>query len=125
MQAADYRSIAVVDDDAAVRDSLRFLLETAGFPVTTFESAVQFLTEAKTGELTCLIVDQHMPETTGLQLIGQLRGQGDPLPIALMTGSPSPDVTQRAQALGVRTVLEKPLADDLLLQFIECAAAAG
>jgi FixJ family two-component response regulator len=123
MHSGHQRAIGVVDDDDAVRDSLRFLLEIAGFNVAAYGSADQFMSEAKPAELACLVIDQHMPATTGLQLIQALRSQGTDLPIALITGSPSPDLLRRAHELGVTTVLEKPLSDDVLLQFIERAAA--
>ena len=119
MQDANHRPVAVVDDDNAVRESLRFLLETAGFTVVDFGSARQFLADAQTDHLACLVVDQHMPDLTGLQLVAQLRDRGILLPVALITGSPSPDLLQRAHELGVAKVLEKPLADDILLEFVE------
>jgi DNA-binding NarL/FixJ family response regulator len=86
--------------DDAVRDSLQFLLETAGFSVATYNSAAQFLNEASPGHLACLLVDQHMPDVTGLQLVTRLRGQGVDFPIALITGSPSPDWTGLPVTLG-------------------------
>ena len=113
------RLVGVVDDDEAVRDSLGFLLETAGLNVVTYSSAAQFLSEATLDDLACLVVDQHMPELTGLQLIARLRGQGVTLPIALITGSPSADLIRLARELGVAGVLEKPLDDAALLAFIE------
>jgi len=122
MQDAGGRLVAVVDDDDAVRDSLRFLLETVGFDVATYGSAGQFLAEANPDELACLVVDQHMPELSGLQLVMRLRHEGYALPIALITGSPSAELVRRARALGVSTVLEKPLADEVLLDFIEHTA---
>jgi two-component system, LuxR family, response regulator FixJ len=67
------------------------------------------------------VVDQHMPELSGLQLVTRLRGQGVTLPIALITGSPSPDLVRLAHELGIVAVLEKPLDDDALLDFIEHA----
>jgi two-component system response regulator FixJ len=118
MHDGSHRLVAVVDDDDAVRESLQFLLETAGFSVAAYNSAAQFLNEATLGELTCLVVDQHMPDQTGLQLVSSLRRQGAKLPIALITGSPSPDLVRLARQLGVAQVLEKPLDDDLLLDFI-------
>jgi two-component system response regulator FixJ len=118
MHDVSHRLVAVVDDDDAVRESLQFLLETAGFSVAAYNSAAQFLNEAALGELTCLVVDQHMPDQTGLQLVSSLRRQGAKLPIALITGSPSPDLVRLARQLGVAQVLEKPLDDDLLLDFI-------
>jgi len=113
------RLVGVVDDDEAVRDSLGFLLETAGLNVVTYSSAAQFLSEASLDDLACLVLDQHMPELTGLQLIARLRGQGVTLPIALITGSPSADLVRLARELGVAGVLEKPLDDAALLAFIE------
>ena len=119
MQHVSAHLVAVVDDDDAVRDSLRFLLEIAGYAVATFASGAEFLKDAPLGDLTCLVVDQHMPDQTGLQLIGRLRAQGVDLPVALITGSPAPDVLRQAQMLGVAKVLEKPLDDDVLLDFID------
>jgi two-component system response regulator FixJ len=118
-----HRMVGVVDDDDAVRDSLQFLLETAGFCVAAYNSAAQFLNEASPGDLECLLVDQHMPDLTGLQFISRLRDLGVALPIALITGSYSPDLARLARDLGVTSVLEKPLDDDILLDFIEHARA--
>jgi two-component system response regulator FixJ len=112
------RLVAVVDDDDAVRDSLQFLLETAGFSVASYHSAAQFLNEAKPGDLACLVVDQHMPDVTGLQLVSRLRNLGITLPVALITGSPSPDLARLAHELGIAKVLEKPLDDNVLFDFI-------
>ena len=119
MQDGSHRLVAVVDDDDAVRNSLRFLLEIAGYAVASYGSAAQFLHEASIGELACLVVDQHMPEQTGLQLVSRLRGQGVTLPVVLITGSPSADLVRLARELGVAKVMEKPLDDDVLLDFIE------
>jgi two-component system, LuxR family, response regulator FixJ len=118
MHEGSHQVVAVVDDDDAVRDSLQFLLETLGCSVATYASAAQFLNEASPDRLACLIVDQHMPDLTGLQLIGRLRSEGVTLPIVLITGSPSPDLLRLAHELGVAKVLEKPLDDDVLLEFV-------
>jgi two-component system, LuxR family, response regulator FixJ len=117
-----HRLIAVIDDDDAVRDSLQFLLETVGFSVATYSSAAQFLSEACPSDLACVVVDQHMPDMTGLQLVGRLRSQGSTLPIILITGSPSPDLVRLADQLDTH-ILEKPLDDEILLDFIECVSA--
>jgi FixJ family two-component response regulator len=110
--------VAVIDDDEAVRDSLRFLLETAGFAVDTFASACQFLAASLSHARICLLVDQHMPHLTGLDLLRRLHALG-PMPrVALMTGSPSDDLTRQAMELGVVAVLEKPLAEDTLFGFV-------
>lgn len=115
--------VAVVDDDDGVRESLRFLLETAGYDVAVFESGQAFLADGATGTACCLILDQHMPHVTGVELLGMLRARGVTLPVALMTGSPSPDLLRQAIRAGATAVLEKPMADDALLRFIQRATA--
>jgi two-component system response regulator FixJ len=110
--------VAVVDDDEAVRESLRFLLETVGFRVETFGSAAQFLQSAACAGLACLLLDQHMPRVTGLDLLRELRRRGESVRVALMTGSPSPEIARHAAELGAAAVTEKPLADEALLRFV-------
>jgi FixJ family two-component response regulator len=111
--------VAIVDDDQAVRDSLRFLLEIIGHPVETFASAAEFLNADKQ-HLVCLILDHHMPEVTGLELAERLRADGFGMPIVLITGSPSPAIAARAAELGIR-VLAKPVTDEDLMDFISAA----
>jgi two-component system response regulator FixJ len=117
MTEAERRNIAIVDDDLAVRDSLRFLLEVIGHLVETFASAAEFL-KANIQHFACLILDHHMPNMTGLQLAERLRADGVGIPILLVTGSPSPAIVARAAELGVERVLEKPLNDEDLLDFV-------
>jgi len=114
--------VVVVDDDEAVRESLRFLLDIAGYETVTFESAQDYLDHLCGQPATCLVLDQHMPHTTGLELLAVLRQRGARLPAALITGSSSPELVRQATALGGARVLEKPLADDALLRFVACAA---
>src|SRR6476620_10157361 len=95
MTEAERRNIAIVDDDLAVRDSLRFLLEVAGHTVETFASAAEFLA-TNFEHLACLILDHHMPAMTGLELTERLRADGIGIPILLITGSPSPEIVARA-----------------------------
>ena len=115
----DHRAtVAVVDDDGAVRDSLRFLLETVGFVVMTFDSACDFLAATDRHFSTYVLVDQHMPRVTGLDLLERLREAQITATIALMTGSPSDELSERARALGAHVVLEKPLAEAALLRFL-------
>jgi two-component system response regulator FixJ len=118
MQDGRRRLVGVVDDDAAVRDSLRFLLEAANFLVVTFHSAGQFLAAPGHDDLACLLLDHHMPEMTGLELLRQLRRMRPLLPVALMTGSPSAQLARQALELGAAVVLEKPLAEQALFNFV-------
>ena len=117
MSGATQQSVAIVDDDLAVRDSLRFLLEVVGHSVETFDSAAAFLS-AKIQNLACLILDQHMPHMTGLELAEILRVDGAAIRILLITGLPSPAIFARAAELGIK-VLEKPTGDEELLDFCQ------
>ena len=117
MSEAGRRSVAVVDDDHAVLESLEFLLQVAGFLVEVFSSAVEFLA-ADMRRFACLILDHHMPNMTGLELAETLRAGGSAIPILLITGSPSPAIINRAAELGIYRVLEKPLGDEDLIEFI-------
>jgi FixJ family two-component response regulator len=114
---AQAQKIAIVDDDNAVCDSLRFLLEVMGYVVETFLSAAAFLA-ADFRKIGRLILDHHMPQMTGLELAEKLRTDNVSLPILLITGLPSPDIVARAGLLGIR-VLEKPPSEEDLLDFIE------
>ena len=100
------RIVAVIDDDAAVLDSLKFLLETAGYSVAAYASATAFLDD-RSSSPACLIVDQHMPMMTGLELIARLRQEAAELPALLITGAPTSAIAARANELGVE-MLEKP-----------------
>jgi len=108
--------VAVVDDDPAVLDSLKFLLEVAGHSVAIYDSAAAFLAERATTP-SCLILDHHMPQMTGLELAARLRAAGAAIPILLITGSSSPAIVSRAVELGIEKVLEKPPGEDDLLSF--------
>jgi len=110
-------SVAVVDDDPVVRDSLKFLLEVAGHTVAVYASAAQFLADLGVRPA-CLIVDQHMPEMTGLELAARVRSERSDLPVLLITGSPTPAIVAKAAQIGVEKVVGKPAAQDALLRFV-------
>ena len=114
--------IAVVDDDQGARESIAFLLETVGYDVAQHASAQEFLRDYERHSVTGLILDQRMPGVTGLELTEHLRAAGRMLPIALVTGWPSPIVAARAEALGIK-VLEKPYIETGLIAF--CAQLDG
>ena len=113
----DHRStVAVVDDDPAVLDSLQFLFEVAGYRVATYASAAAFLDSQAIH--TCLVLDHHMPHMTGLQLTAELRNNGANIPVLLITGSSSPAIVARAAQLGIEKVVEKPASEYDLLTFV-------
>jgi len=110
--------VAVIDDDNDVGDVLGGLLETMGYQFETYRSGTEFLMDARMDQLACLIVDQNMPQMTGLDMIARLNERGVNIPALLITGVHDPDVERKAANLGVMTVLEKPMSHHELLRFI-------
>lgn len=115
------RLVHVVDDDPAVRDSLGFLLETAGFEVKTYDSADQFLETYAAGDGGCLVTDVRMPGLTGMELVARLREQGSNLPIVVMTGHGDVPMAVAAMKAGVADFIEKPFDDEAMIGSIEGA----
>jgi two-component system response regulator FixJ len=120
MTEAERRTVAIVDDDYAVRDSLHFLLEVMKQPAEAFGSAAEFL-NADRQHLACVILDHHMPCMSGLELAERLRANGEGIPILLFTGSPTPYIVARAAKIGIDRLLEKPPSAEDLLDFISTA----
>lgn len=116
------RPVAIVDDDNAVLESFEFMLEMAGFQVAAYPSAQAFLDAGATAPR-CLIVDQHMPGMTGLELAARLRDDGMQVPVMLVTSAPSPAIITKAREIGLRGVLEKPIREDEVIAFIRSCAA--
>jgi FixJ family two-component response regulator len=110
--------VAIVDDDEEVRDVLRVLLESAGHSVETFSSGNDFLANARLDEIACLVVDQRMPEMSGVALISTLARRGMTIPSLLITGAHDAEIAREATTLGAMTVLEKPLSSQELLRFV-------
>ena len=110
--------VAVIDDDDEVRDVLRVLLEDAGHDVETFKSGRQFLATAALGRMACLVLDQRMPQMTGLELLRELDRLGRQIPALLITGMHDPEVAAAASTVGAMTVLEKPMSSQELLRFV-------
>jgi two-component system, LuxR family, response regulator FixJ len=107
----------VVDDDTAVLNSLKFVLQLEGFTVRLYGSAQELLDELELPESGCLLVDHYMPGMSGLELLAALRRRGVTLPAILITGHPSVALRRRAEQVGVR-LLEKPLLGNGLIEAI-------
>jgi FixJ family two-component response regulator len=112
--------VYVVDDDAGVLGSLRFLLETDGFAVRTFWSSAAVLNAAPT-DADCFVIDYKMPDINGIDLVGKLRNCDITAPVILITGYPDAHISNRAAAAGIKQVLRKPLFDDSLVKQIRRA----
>lgn len=115
--------VHVVDDDPAVRDSLRMLVETTGYRCATYESAEAFLERESPAGPGCALIDVRMPGMDGLALQKALKERGSTLPIVFLTGFA--DVASAVQAMkeGAVDFVEKPCARDVLLATVERALA--
>jgi FixJ family two-component response regulator len=118
-------TVYVVDDDADVLGSLRFLLETDGFNVRTFRSGAALLNAVRSTGVDCFVIDYKMPEMNGIDLARRLRNRDMAAPIILITGYPDENISARAAAAGVRDVMLKPLLEESLVTRIRGAIQGG
>jgi two-component system response regulator FixJ len=116
--------VCIVDDDDAVRDSLRTLLDSHGIATQVFSTPVLFLSQADSIDADCLIFDLHMPEMTGLELAETLRARHRATPIIILTGRTEPVLVPRMERAGVAAILGKPVSDMALVSAIENARTA-
>src|SRR4051812_5539774 len=114
--------VHVVDDDEAVRDSLRFLLELEGLQVRTYPAAKSLL-DAELANAGCIVSDFRMPGMDGLQMLDALRERGVPLPIIIMTAHGEVPIAVRAMRSGAVDFLEKPFGDREVLEAVQRALA--
>jgi FixJ family two-component response regulator len=115
--------VIVVDDDDAVRQSLKFALELEGLSVRLYQDSDHFLAENDLPPMGCLVVDYHMAGIDGIDLVKRLRVRRVDLPAILITTKCTPGLLERARRVGFRQVLEKPLEDCSLLEGIRSALA--
>jgi len=116
-------SICVIDDDEAVRDSLAALLEPEGFVVKLYSSADTFLADLDkpppgTGQPACLLLDLHMPGKGGQELLENLVGRDNRIPVVVMTGNAYERTKALALSKGAVAFLEKPVDADILIDTI-------
>lgn len=117
--------VHLIDDDEAVRDSLSFLLTTAGMASRTYESAVTFLDQLAGAAPGCVVTDIRMPDMNGLELVRRLKERGASHPIIVITGHGDVPLAVEAMKAGVVDFLEKPFDDEALLGSIRAALTIG
>ena len=115
--------VHVIDDDADVRQSLAFLLTTAGFTVRMHESAVGFLEILPEIRGGCVVTDIRMPQMSGLDLQRRLGELKSGLPVIVMTGHGDVPMAVEAMKAGAVDFIEKPFDDEVLLSAIRSALA--
>jgi len=115
--------IAVVDDDPFVLRGLGRLLRSAGFEVDTYASGAAFLNAGGDDEPDCVVLDLHMPQTTGFEVQAQLVKRGRSTPVIVITGGDDLEAQSRALRLGAKGYFGKPVDDNTLLSAIGVAIA--
>ncbi len=119
--------VHVIDDDDAVRDSLRFLLHCAGHVVEDYPSAIAFLERLDGNSASaadgCIVTDVRMPEMTGVELMRRLRELGISQPVIVITGHADVPMAIQAMKAGAADFIEKPFRDETILLAIEGALA--
>ena len=114
-------NVFVIDDDEAMRDSLDFLLGSAGFHVRVFESAQAFLSSLPVAGAGCVVTDIRMPGMDGLELLKRLKTEKIALPVVIMTGHGDVPLAVDAMKLGAADFVEKPFDDERLIGAIRLA----
>jgi two-component system, LuxR family, response regulator FixJ len=118
---SDRAVVHVIDDDEAVRQSLEFLLGTAGIAVQTHESAVAFLNVASEVKVGCVITDVRMPDLSGVDLLRRLKELKFAVPVIVITGHGDVPLAVEAMKIGAADFLEKPFDDEVLLTSVRSA----
>jgi two-component system, LuxR family, response regulator FixJ len=113
-------TIVVVGDDLAVRNSLKFWLETEGLTVRSYASGAELLRAGELGRCDCLLIDEKTPATNGLHLTAQLRDRHFSAPAILIASHPSRSLREEAESAEV-PIAEKPLLGNALLEKIRDA----
>lgn len=114
-------NVYVVDDDQAVRDSLRWLIESVDLNVKTFSNGQELLDNFEETEISCLVLDVRMPGISGLDLQQRLKKMGSKVPVIIVTGHADVPMAIQAMKAGAFDFIEKPYSDQLLLERIQYA----
>ena len=124
MPAAIKRVIYLVDDDPDVRDSMSVLLDSYGLTTKAYASARAFLADPSRSKGGCLVLDLHMPEMSGLELLEVLRQEGSSLPAIVFTGRGDANLQEQVQRAGALALFAKPVDTDALVETIDAILAA-
>ncbi len=115
--------VHVIDDDEAMRQSLTFLLETAGLKSCAYASALPFLDALPLSEPACVVTDIRMPDMSGIELLRKLRADKHDVPVIVITGHGEVPLAVEAMKLGAADFIEKPFADEALIEAVREAMA--
>lgn len=108
--------VFIVDDEEAIRDGLKWLLESCGYSVETHPSSESFLAACEEGVTGCLVLDVRMPGMSGLELFDHLKDRGCTLPVIFLTGHGDIAMAVEAMRKGAADFIEKPASDNQLAE---------
>ena len=111
--------VLVVDDDASVRKALNRLLRAAGLNVKVFASGSELLAFERPLQPACLVLDLHLPDFNGFDLLRRILAADPNLPVVVLTGETSPGTSARALEGGARAFMTKPFEESRLLEEIQ------
>ena len=117
--------VHIVDDDAAVRQSLAFMLSAAGLAVRVYESPAAFLDGLAGAQTGCLVTDVRMPDMTGLEVLRRLRDKGCLIPAIVITGHGDVPLAVEAMKAGALDFIEKPFEEAAILKAVRSALEQG
>src|SRR5262245_4341904 len=120
--SSEKRVVLVVDDDPAVRNSLKFSLEVEGFAVRLYADPYELLNETHLPANSCLLIDYYMPAMNGLELLARLRDRGVSIPAMVITGHPNRTLRDRIAAAWV-PMIGKSFLENVLTERMRKALA--
>jgi len=115
--------IAIVDDDASVRNSTRRLIQSFGYRAEAFAAGKEFLASPVAARTACLVLDVRMPDMDGLEVQRELTARHLDVPVIFISGRASDEEERRARAAGAFAFLRKPLAAPTLLEVLQKAVS--
>lgn len=118
------KTVYIVDDDSALRDSLSLLFRARSFDVVTYENAAVFLQALPNVRGGCALIDVNMPGMSGIELLGAIRSAGISIPCIIMTGFGEISLAVKAMKAGATDFMEKPFEDDILFETVSHVLAA-
>ncbi len=122
---SDRQTVHVIDDDDALRDSVRMFLVNEGLSVRTYSSADEFLAELNALQPGCVVTDVRMPGMSGMELLSHIASRGLSLPVIVITGHADVPLAVRAMKQGAIDLLEKPFKAEELIGAIRRGLALG
>jgi len=117
-------TVHIIDDDRMARESLQWLIESAGLPVRVYASGLDFLDSVEPSTCGCVLLDVRMPDINGMELYARLKRMGILLPVLIVTGHADVAMAVRAMKAGAYDFIEKPYNDALMLERVQSAISA-